>query len=157
MHPIITPKQVLALAFPEAEYLPESIISDIDIVAAQERYIVPILGAELTFKLATGHYQDLAVYYLSPALALATRLLVQGSINLRLGESGLVAPRGETIQPPEQSAVDALLKSLKVKLRQMLKRLSNYVNENAAEFTEYDPKCNILNRCSIDGGFVQTF
>ena len=152
---IITPKQVLEEAFSQTEYLPESIVSESDIMAAQERYILPIVGAKLTSLLETGSYQELAFYYIAPPLALATRLLIQPTISLRMGAGGLTAPRGEAIEQPDQDAVKALQKSLKIRMRQLLKRLSNYLNDNADKYPEYNPEYNVLNRCSIDGGLVQ--
>lgn len=157
MNAIITPQQVISLAFGEGEYLSSNIVTQADIVAAQERYIVPILGERLVARLADGEYQELAEEYLAPVIALATRLLVQPAVSLRMGDSGLVAPRGDTMEPPQKSAVDALMLSLKKRVRMLLRRLSRYLDSNAARYPEYDSKCNVLNRCSIDGGFVQIF
>ena len=154
---IIDEKKVLQLAFADADYLPREIISSSDIVAAQERYIVPILGQRLTAMLLEGEYQELAEYYVAPALAFATRLIIQPTLNIRLCEGGLVALHGEGMEQPNQKAVSALVRSLKIRTRQLLKRLSAFTERNATNYPEYDSKSNIFNRCSIDGGVVQIF
>lgn len=157
MRVVITPEQVVALAFGECNYLSADVVSVADIAAAQSRYIVPIVGEELLEMILEGDYGELADEYVAPALAYATRLIVQPAINLRMGDSGLVAPRGDAMQSPGESAVEALMGSLKIRTRQLLKRLSAFLNQNIDTFPEYKPECNVLNRCSIDGGFVQIF
>ncbi|MBP3423590.1 MAG: hypothetical protein J6K57_00940 [Alistipes sp.] len=155
MKTIIDQSVVLALAFGEAEHLSRQVVGSADILVAQERYIVPILGRELTDALIEGKYSEFVEEYVAPALAFAVRLVIQPAINLRLGDSGLVAPRGEAMESPDAAATRGLLRSLKVRTRELLKRLSAFVEQNKGQFAEYDSKCNIFNRCSIDGGVVQ--
>lgn len=155
MKTIVDQSLVLSLAFGEAEHLSHNVVSSADIIVATERYITPILGQKLTDALKEGKYSDFVEEYVAPALAFAVRLVVQPAINLRLGDSGLVAPKGEAMQSPDGDAVKGLQRSLRVRTRQLLKRLSAFVEQNRAQFAEYDPKCNIFNRCAIDGGVVQ--
>ena len=157
MRTVITPEQVVSIAFGEGNYLSANIVSSADIVAAQDRYLIPIMGQTLLEAVLDGDYEDFMANYVAPAAAFATRLRVQPAINLKLGDSGLVAPRGDAVETPLQSAVDALMLSLRMRTRQLLKRLSNYLNSNEHSFSEYRKEYNILNRCSIDGGFVQIF
>ena len=95
MNRLITPRQVVDLAFGEAEYLSEQAVSDADIVAATSRYVVPIVGEELAERLAEGEYSELLNEYVAPALAAAVRYMIQPLISLRTGDSGLVAPKGD--------------------------------------------------------------
>jgi hypothetical protein len=44
---------------------------------------------------------------------------------------------------------------LRLRRQSLLKRLSNYLKNHASEFSEYKPSCDIMQKCSIDGGFVQ--
>lgn len=155
MRTIIDQSLVLSLAFSEAEHLSHQVVGCTDIIVATERYITPILGRKLTDALTEGKYSDLVEEYVAPALAFAVRLVVQPAINLRIGDSGLVAPKGEAMESPDSDAVKGLQRSLRVRTRQLLKRLSAYVDKNKSQFAEYDPKCNVFNKCSIDGGVVQ--
>ena len=155
MRTIIDSSQVVALAFSEAEHLSNQVASSADIAVATERYIAPILGQKLTDALIEGKYSDFVEEYVAPALAFAVRLIVQPAINLRIGDSGLVAPRGEAMEPPQAEAVRGLQRSLRVRTRQLLKRMSAFVEQNRGQFVEYEPMCNIFHRCTIDGGVVQ--
>ena len=157
MNRLITPEQVIQSAFGEAEYLSAQAVSDADIVAATSRYIAPILGDELVQRLADGHYAELLEEYVAPALAAAVRYMVQPLINLRTGDSGLVAPKGEYFAAPSKQATAELQQRLKCRMRELLRRLSDHLNGNSKSYAEYNYECNILNRCLTDGGVVQIF
>lgn len=157
MNRLITPQQVIERAFAQAEYLSEQAVSDADIVAATSRYVVPIVGEQLAEKLAAGEYAQLLEHYVAPALAAAVRYMIQPLINLRTGDSGLVAPKGESFAAPTKEAVADLQLRLKCRMRELLKRLSDHLNSNSKSYAEYNADCNILNRCLIDGGVVQIF
>ena len=58
MNTLVTPLQVLKLAFGEGEYLPPEIIAEADIAGAEQRYIVPVVGRALYEKLLGGSYPD---------------------------------------------------------------------------------------------------
>ena len=157
MKTIIERDAVLALAFGEAEHLSCEVVGSTDILVATERYIVPILGHKMVDALIEGKYSDFMQQYVAPALAFAVRLIIQPAINLRFGDSGLVAPKGEAMEQPNTEAVKGMQRSLRIRTRQLLKRLSAAVESNKSQFAEYESKCNIFNRCTIDGGVVQIF
>ena len=157
MKTLITPEQTLALAFADAEYISPESISEADIVAATARYLQPIMGQPLIDALADGEHITLLEQYVAPALAFSVRLLVQPALCLRMGDGGLMAPRSDSGTAPNSSAVEALQRSVKKRARQLLLRLSAHLNANVESYPQYNPKLNTLNRCSIDGGIVQTF
>lgn len=152
---LITPEDVLKIAFCEAEYITPTTISNTDIVTATNRYILPIVGEELVVALLNGEYPTLLEQYVAPALAFAVRHTVQPTLNLRVADSGLLSPRTENHTTPQQSAVVSYATSIRSRMRELLARLSDHLDE--AGYAEYNPKSNILNRCSIDGGFIQIF
>ncbi|MBQ7310587.1 MAG: hypothetical protein IJW88_03570 [Alistipes sp.] len=155
MKRLITPEQVVSLAFSDAEYISVATISDSDIDAATNRYILPIVGQSLVDALLEQNYSALLEQYVAPALAFAVRHSIQPTLNLRTADSGLLAPRTDNYTTPSQRAVITYRSSIKNRMRELLCRLSDHLN--SAEYEEYNPKQNILNRCSIDGGFVQIF
>ena len=152
---LITPEDVLKIAFCEAEYIRPTTISNTDIEVATNRYILPIVGHDLVVSLLNGQYPTLLEHYVAPALAFAVRHTVQPTLNLRTADSGLLSPRTENHTAPQQSAVEAYSTSIKSRMRELLCRLSDHLN--GGSYAEYNHKSNILNRCSIDGGFVQIF
>lgn len=152
---IITSAEVVALAFTDGGYLSPDVISEADIAVAVERWIVPVVGESLLEAVAAGQYEELKEEYLKPAIALYTRLVVQPRLAAATGQLGLTVVGGT----PQRAASDALRSELSRAIRERaktaLKRLSRYLDAHTSEVAEYDEKCNILKRCSCDGGFVQ--
>ena len=157
MKTLITPSQVLALAFNGGEYLSQSAISEADIIAATARYLQPVMGQELLEALQDEEYEQLLVQYVAPALAFAVRNLIQPSLTLRTGDSGVTAPKTGASAVAEKHALIEMMHSIKSRMRELIARLSDHLNSHADSYPEYNPMSNILNRCSIDGGLVQIF
>lgn len=148
---------VIGLAFAEAEYMPAAAVSPADIAVAEERYIVPVTGRALYEKMLEGEYADLRNEYAVPAAAAFVRLGMQPLTDLRSGRFGTVAPRSDNCQPADRASLLDLRRALLERGRALRRRLSDYLERHAADYPEYDPELNILNRCSTDGGLVQIF
>lgn len=148
---------VIELAFAEAEYMPASAVSPAEIAVAEERYIVPVLGRALYEKMLAGDYASLRDEYVAPAAAFFTRLGMQPATDIRSGRFGTVVPRSDYNQPAERELLMDLRRSLLGKGRTLQRRLSDHLDRHAADYPEYSPEENILNRCSTDGGIVQIF
>lgn len=155
MNTLVTPLQVLKLAFAEGDYLPTDTITEADIAAAEQRYIVPVIGPALYEKLLGGAYADFRADYLAAPAALFTRVSLQPRLDLRTGQGGTTAPKSDTGQPAGDKARRDLLRTLRAEARAMLRRASLHLREHRSEYPEYDPVHDILNRCSTDGGIVQ--
>ena len=156
MNTLVTPLQVLKLAFGEGEYLPPEIIAEADIAGAEQRHIVPVVGRALYEKLLAGSYPDFRTEYLASPAALFTRAVLQPRLDVRTGQCGTVAPKSAAYQPAGTQALCELQRSLRRQARTLLRRAAEHLETHAAEFPEYDPHKNILNRCTTDGNFVQT-
>ena len=83
MNTLVTPLQVLKLAFGEGEYLPPEIIAEADIAGAEQRHIVPVVGRALYEKLLAGSYPDFRTEYLASPAALFTRAVLQPRLDVR--------------------------------------------------------------------------
>ena len=57
MKTLITPLQVLKTAFGDGEILPPATIAEADIAAAEQRWIVPVIGRKLHDRLLAGVYR----------------------------------------------------------------------------------------------------
>ena len=156
MKTLITPLQVLRLAFGEGEYLPPESVTEADIAAAERRYLVPVIGLTLYEKLLGGACADFRTGYLEAPAALFTRAVLQPRLDVRTGQCGTVAPKSAAYQPAGTQALRELQRSLRRQARTLLRRAAGHLETHAAEFPEYDPHENILNRCTTDGNFVQT-
>ena len=144
------------MAFGDGEYLAPEVILAADITAAEHRYILPLVGEELYKALLEGSYATLRDDFVAPALAMAVRTTIQPSLNVRTGATGLYIPTSTRGDNASRSATQSLHKSLRMRRQTLLRRLSSHLVAHASEFKEYDPKRDIMLKCTINGGFVQT-
>ena len=155
MKNLITNEQVISLAFGDGEYLSPEVILDSDIALAEDRYILPVVGAELREALLDGSYPTLLDDFVAPALAMAVRTVVQPALNVRTGQAGLQISSSLRADSSTKTAMQSLQKSLRLRRQALLRRLSNHLKNHASEYPAYDPDNDALQNCSIDGGFVQ--
>ncbi|MFI3248129.1 MAG: hypothetical protein R3Y39_03265 [Rikenellaceae bacterium] len=127
---IIESDRVMALAYADAPYTPQQMITPSAIITAQQKYLQPVVGEAMIEALMEDKYIELYEDYVAPALALYVRFIVDG----------LGAPTA---------------KSMLQRAREMMRRLSDHLEAHAGEYVEYETSRNILKRCSLDGGFIQ--
>ena len=156
MNTLITPAQAVASAFTDGEYLAPEAIGEGDIAAAEQRYIVPVIGRAFHEKLLAGLHAGFTAEYLAAPVALFTRIAVQPRLDIRTGQCGTVAPKSGSYQPADAQSLRELQRSLRRQARTLLRRAAEYLEAHAAEFPEYDPDNNILKRCTTDGNLIQT-
>ena len=155
MNTLVTPLQVLKLAFGEGEYLPPEIIAEADIAGAEQRHIVPVVGRALYEKLLAGSYPDFRTEYLASPAALFTRAVLQPRLDVRTGQCGTTAPKSAYAQPAGDTARRHLRRALLAQARTLLHRAAEHLRAHRDEFPEYDPENDLFKRCTTDGGFVQ--
>lgn len=154
---IITPAEVVATAFADGGYLPPEHISEADIVAATDRWVLPVVGQALLAAVAEGKYSALRDEYLLPAVAFYTRYLVQPRLNAATSGLGLTVVTGTSHKAADKSAREELQRALKISARAALRRLSDYLDEQAEQMAEYEPSKNVLHHCCCEGGFVNVW
>jgi hypothetical protein len=152
---IISPSEVVAVAFSDGAYLPPEVIAEEDIAVAVARWITPVVGEGVLQAVAEGKYPELKSDYLLPAIAHHTRLLVQPRLNCATTPMGATVVGTSTQRLPTDPMLRGLMRSLRERARHSLKRLSAYMDASSEQIAEYKTKCNVLKRCSCDGGFVQ--
>ncbi len=155
MKHLVTPGQVVELAFADGAYLGADALPGTAIAAVERRYLRPVVGERLYERLVEGAYADFAAEYLAPAVALRVRLAMQPRLELRTGQCGVVAAEPEGGAPPSEEQTRRLARELRAEARALMRRAAEYLDAHAADFPEYDPRENILKRCRIDGGLVQ--
>lgn len=157
MKSIITPEEVIAEAFTTGEYLNPASITEADITAATIHYLEPIVGASLCKALCEGAYESLREDFVKSMLALAVRLEVQPTLDMRTGGCGSVVTRTAVAEPADAATRSRHRRALRRRVRALSLRLSHHLEANKEAYPEYDSTKNILKRCSTDGGFVQIF
>lgn len=156
MKNLITNEQVISLAFGDGEYVSPSVILDSDIALATDRYIIPVVGAELYEALLEGSHKALLDDFVAPALAMAVRTVIQPALNIRTGQLGLQISSSLRADSSTKTAMQTLQKSLRLRRQALLRRLSNYLKNHASEYPGYDAAHDAMQRCSIYGGYVQS-
>lgn len=155
MKTLITPLQVLRLAFGGGECLSPESVTEADIAGVERHRIVPVIGQALYEKLLKGSYAGFRDEYLAAPTALFTRLAVQARLDVSTGQCGTTAPKTVCGQPAGEAALSALRQGLRAQARTLLRRAGEHLFAHRDEFPEYDPENDILRRCTTDGGFVQ--
>lgn len=153
---IITAAEVIATAFSDGEYIATEAIAEADIIAATERWVVPVTGSALLEKVLQGEYAELRSL-LTPAIAFHTRLLLQPRLNAATSQLGLTVASSNARKGADEALRSELMRSLRIRARQALRTLSTFLEQNSEHYAEYEQKANILNRCCCDGGFVQIY
>ena len=157
MQNVITNEEVIQLAFGDGEYVSPEVVCDADIDSAAFRYIIPIVGKELYKELLEGSHEMLRSAFVAPALAMSVRTMIQPALNVRTGQAGLSFSSSLRADSSTKAVITELHKSLKLRRQTLLKRLSSYVREHASEFPSYDVDRDIMQKCSISGGYVQGY
>ena len=155
MNNIITPAEVVRLAFTDGEYVSPEVVGEADIEAAIRRRIEPVAGRAMCEAMRGGAYPDFVRDYAAAAIALCVRVMVQPRLNVATGQTGLAVPAGTCRKAADADARAELARALRIRAREAVRRMSDYLEANADTMAEYDPNENILKRCNCDGGFVQ--
>lgn len=151
MQILISPADVLQLAFSDEELVAKQLITESDILEAETRYIRPILGEALTERLLGGEYPTLLGDYVAVALASWCRYVVQPMLDVRCG----VCHRDDNDSAATLDHLHTVMRSLRRKAATLSRRLSDHLNAHAGDYPEYNPKNNPLNYCSIYGDIIQ--
>lgn len=157
MKTLITPSEVLRRAFRSRERLPADTVTEADIATAEARFLCPVLGQALHDRLLLGNDATFVAAYLADAVALLSRYVASPRLRSFCSAMGSFRP-----EPPDTAVQDAAVfaceqRALKREAMTLLRHATDYLEQHAADFPEYEPNRNILNRCTTDGGFVQIF
>lgn len=157
MKALITPLQVLRHAFGGGEPLAADAVNVADIVAAEARFLRPVLGNKLHDALLNGRHADFTANYLVTCIALLTRFVIQPRLDLRTSRIGTLEPKADNGTAPDPASLRRLRENLRHEAMILLRRAVEEIEANPSTYPEYDPHANIFNRCTTDGGFVQIF
>lgn len=153
MKTIVSSEEVIRLAFSVEEHYAPTIITSDDIADVEYEYIIPILGQELYDAICGGKYKMLRDDYVAPAVAASLRASVEPLLVGRFTE----CRSSKSISAADVATRRQSLMILQRKARNLRRRMSDYIEAHAEEFSEYDSTLNPLNRCSIDGNIVQVY
>lgn len=152
MNTLITCDEVARLAFSPDELINTNIVTEADILEAEERYLRPTMGEELIAAIYAGNYLDLRNDYVAPALAQWARYVAQPLAEQR---SAVCTNTSHYATYAKNEHLKLLLRTLRRKASTLSRRLGNYLDSHSDEYPEYNPDNNHLNHCSINGDIIQ--
>lgn len=150
MNTLISPNEVVALAFSPEEVYNNAVITELDVATAEERYLRPLLGQALYDKFLEGNYQSLKDEFVAPVVAVWTRYLVEPLLASRCDACSFAEATAAS-----NEALAERCRQLRLRARTLSRGLTHHLNSRVADYPEYNPDENHLNRCSIDGNIVQ--
>ena len=150
---LITAAEVLETAFPSNEYVPEGMIVPARIETAQLGFLRPVFG-KLYDKLGEEPYAAFCRTYIKPALAYYVRYLMVDEQCAAIGAAGVRQNKSAYTEAVPDSRLHRLRRQARNDADTLLDKAIDYVENNPAMFTEYDPKENIRRRVLIKGGFI---
>ena len=151
MKTLVTAERAYALVFSPEEPYGASAITETDIAEAESRYLMPVVGEELYNALDT--YTTLKTEYVEPMVAAWVRYIVEPHLATRCCTCYAEGRVTEAVN----DHTERVLRALREKAVALTRRLSDHLNSHSADYVEYNPKTNPLNRCFIYGNIVQVY
>ncbi len=150
---LVTPGEVVQIAFRGAESVDPNLIGEAMIVTAQYKFIRPVLG-KLYEALSEGKYTQLLDEYIKPPLAHYVKWLLLPRLSVQCGTIGLVQFKGDNFSAADGKGVTRLAKQVRSDAQVLMKRAVERIESSLEEFPEYEPEQNVLNRIALIGDWV---
>lgn len=139
---LITPTEVVEAVFASAPNIADQIVDRSMILVAQQKFILPLMGARMVTALEEGLYPQLLDQYVKPALAMCVKLLALPALNAQIGASGIVTFNGESFASADHSPYHELEQSVASSARTLLRRLDERLRRTPDEFAHYSAREN---------------
>ncbi len=154
MELLITPAQVAAAAFRAPDLMTPEAIPEATILAAQQKYVRPVLGDAMCQALARGGYADFSRDYLQPALALYVKVLMLPSLAVQSGPAGVVEVHSVNLARAGEGKIRAAVRRLRGDARALMLRAVERIEASPDDFPEYDASRDVVRRCATAGGVI---
>lgn len=150
---LITPSDVIAAAFRPSDFVREQSVLDADILSAEQKFLVPVLG-KLYDALQEGLYPTLLADYISLPLALYVKAQILPRLWVQSSDAGVVQIKSDAFIPADKTLLGPLTRSTLRQAHTLLRRAVKHIESSPELYPEYDARENIQNRCSIQGGVI---
>ena len=150
---MITAEEVVELAFGGDAHLDRAKISEGVIIAAQNKFIRPVLG--VVYDLA--HTAPSAAFvneWVKLPLALYIKWLLLPELIVEVGASGVVVRSCEDYVSASSQQLRVMMQRLRSEAEALLDRAVEELEKNASLYTAYSAKDNVRCRTRIVGGVV---
>ena len=154
MQNLISSEMVAEQAFAPLDHVTPDDVNQMTIAVAQERFIVPVLGAAMVEAMIGGAYPELATEWVAPALALYTRVLMLPALALRVGAAGVSRSANQYLDAATENELRMLRRTALAQAATLLQKAVAAIELAPERYPEYDSRQNIWYRCRTDGGVV---
>lgn len=158
MKRLVSPAEVLTIAFGTTHTLRESDVPDHTILAAERKFLLPVLGVEFFDRLVgeepTTADRAFAENYLKMPLALYVASLLLPTIALQVGAAGVVRVAGESFRAADERCVVRLCRRLRSDAGALLDSATDYLAAHPDLYPLYQPQNNVRKRISLNGGVI---
>lgn len=150
---IVTPQQVVEMAFGGVNNMRPEEVSQHTILAAERTFVVPVVGAQLLEELHQGQHAEL-LDAMQCATALYTKRLMLPSLAAKVGVAGVVRYSSESYSPADSHTLKRLLWRTKADADALLDKVVEIIEAAPEEYPSYSPAKNVRNRVRLAGGVV---
>lgn len=158
MKRLVSPAEVLTIAFGTTHTLRESDVPEHTILAAERKFLRPVLGGELFDKLTAEESaatdRTFVENYLKMPLALYVASLLLPTIALQVGAAGVVRVAGESFRAVDERSIVRLCRRLRSDAGVLLDSAADYLAAHPDLFPLYRPEANVRERISLKGGVI---
>ncbi len=154
MNLLISQQQVAELAFRAPDFIAPEAIPESTILAAQQKFIKPVFGDLYDAMLTRTTLAEFTSEYVAPPLALYVKMLMLPSLAVQSGAAGVVEVTGKNLARVSDERLRAAIARLRGDAAALIRRAVEHVEADPTRFPEYDPRENILNRVSTEGGVI---
>jgi hypothetical protein len=151
---LITAAQVAAIAFRAPDFITPDAIGEATVLAAEHKFIRPVLGDALCDALQRGKYSELLTEYVQPPLALYVKMLMMPTLAVQTGAAGVVEVNSRNLARAADAKTRAAVRRLRGDAAALVARAVKHIETDPAAYPEYDPAANIMNSVSTGGGIV---
>lgn len=137
MRTLITPSEVAAIAFGHSEALSPETITRAAILAAQRRFIKPVLGTLYT-EMLDGQHADLLAEYIKTPLALYVKWITLPVLSVQSGNLGSVQIRSSNFIPADARSLARARRRIKADANTLMLCAVEHIRENPAAYPAFD-------------------
>lgn len=158
MKTLVSPAEVLAIAFGTTHTLRESDVPEHTIRAAERKFLRSVLGEEFFDEVVGANpsheVESFAANYLKTPLALYVASLLLPTIASQVGAAGVVRVAGESFRAVDERTLHRLVRRLRSDAGALLDGATDYLSSHPDIFPLYQAENNIRKRISLKGGVV---
>ncbi len=136
---LITPNEVVSLAFMGREMIDPLAIRALKIDIASEQYIRPRMGDTLYNELKNGEYDEFVSEYIKPALAYYVRASIIDELSIRISDNGAIVydnmTKGNRSQLNRKNSNTGELRSVDTETQTTSTEEKDYTNTKTVEST----------------------